>query len=93
MSCRQQAGRDKQFMKKKEIKIKKILKIKKKAMEVKTKSAAPWDIMSNYQDLIAGIFFSFSLSLSLSTCTSAHIILMSFTRLTNMLVIVSVQAN
>ena len=65
MSCRQQAGKDKQFMhEKKGIKIKKILKVKKKAIEVKTKSAAPWDIMSDYQDLIAGIFF-FSLSLAL----------------------------
>ena len=92
MSCRQQAGRDKQFMKKKEIKIKKILKSKKKRYwsEDKKRRALRhhvWLSRSDSWDL----FFpslSLSLSLSLSTCTSAHIILMSFT---NMLV--SVQAN
>ena len=41
MSCRQQAGRDKQFMKKRKSKLRKCLKVKKKVNEVKTKSAAP----------------------------------------------------
>ena len=41
ISCHQQAGIEKQVMKKKEIKNKKILKSQKITIEVKTKSAAP----------------------------------------------------